>query len=217
VSGTVRLIDSHEARVRRKGDFSGVVVWLESAGGAPLAGGARRMSIVQKDKRFTPHILAIPVGSTVEFPNFDPIFHNAFSNFAGQPFDVGLYAPGTSQKVHFVREGVVRVFCNIHPQMSAVIVVAPTPYLGISAKSGQFTLDNVLPGTYRLRVFHERSSEATLKALERRLTVEEAATQLGSLIVSESGYIETPHKNKYGQEYPPVIEDRAIYPPGKNP
>jgi plastocyanin len=217
VSGTVRLVDSQDPKVRRKGDFSGVVVWLESGGPQPLESKPRRVQIIQRDKRFTPHIIAVPVGSTVEFPNLDPIFHNAFSNFSGQPFDVGLYAPGSSQKVHFVREGAVRVFCNIHPTMSAVIVVAPTPYLAISAKNGQFSIENVEPGTYRLRVFHERSSEPTLRALERRLLVEESVTHLGSLIVSESGYIEVPHKNKYGQDYPPVIEDRATYPPGKNP
>jgi plastocyanin len=192
-------------------------VWLESAALQPLDARPRRVYVTQKDKRFTPHIVAVPVGSFVEFPNFDPFFHNAFSNFSGQPFDVGLYAPGTSRKVQFVREGVVRVFCNIHPTMSAVIVVAQTPYMAISAKNGQFSIENVAPGAYRLRVFHERSSEPTLRALERRITVDESATQLGSLIVSESGYIEVPHKNKYGQDYPPPIEDRATYPPGQKP
>ena len=70
--------------------------------------------MVQKDKTFTPHVLAIPVGATVEFPNFDPIFHNAFSNYDGKTFDLGLYAPGTSKSVVFSRPGIVRVFCNIH-------------------------------------------------------------------------------------------------------
>jgi plastocyanin len=217
VAGTVRLVDSQDPKVRRKGDFSGVVVWLESSGPQPLESRPRKLQVIQRDKKFTPHIVAIPAGSTVEFPNLDPIFHNAFSNFSGQPFDVGLYAPGTSQKVRFVREGVVRVFCNIHPSMSAVIVVVPTPYLAISAKNGQFSIENVAPGTYRMRMFHERSSEPTLRALERRLLVEGAVTQIGSVTVSESGYIVVPHKNKFGQDYPPVIEDRATYPAAKNP
>ena len=217
LSGTVQLVDSRDANVRRKSDYSGVVVWIEPVGGPQTAVGARRVKVVQRAKRFVPHITAIPVGATVDFPNLDPIFHNAFSNFAGQPFDVGLYAPGTSQKVHFVREGVVRVFCNIHPTMSAVIVVAPTPYIAISAKGGEFSIQGVEPGEYRMRVFHERASEQTLRALERTITVIGSAVKLPTITVSESGYIEAPHKNKYGKDYPPVIEDRAMYPAGRNP
>jgi plastocyanin len=217
VSGTVQLADSRDPNVRRKSDYSGVVVWLERVSAPQPAAGARTVKVVQKAKRFVPHLTAIPVGATVDFPNLDPIFHNAFSNFAGQPFDVGLYPPGTSQKVHFVREGVVRVFCNIHPTMSAVIVVAPTPYIAISAKDGEFSIQGVEPGEYRMRVFHERASDQTLRGLERRITVDRSAVKLPAITVSESGYIEAPHKNKYGRDYPPVIEDRAMYPAGRNP
>ena len=85
--------------VRKHKDYSGVVLWLEPVGPrAPPARRPKHVQMKQKDKRFMPHVLAIPVGSTVDFPNLDPIFHNAFSNFSGQPFDVGLYPPGTSQE-----------------------------------------------------------------------------------------------------------------------
>jgi plastocyanin len=217
VSGTMQLVDSRDANVRRKSDYSGVVVWMERASAPQPASAARTVKIVQKGKRFIPHVMAIPVGATVDFPNQDLIFHSAFSNFAGQHFDVGLYAPGTSQRVHFVREGVVRVFCNIHPTMSAVIVVTPTPYIAVSGKAGAFSIPGVEPGEYRLRVFHERASDQTLRALERKITVEGPGVTLPLITVSESGYIEAPHKNKYGKDYPPVIEDRAIYPAGRNP
>ena len=217
VSGTVQLVDSRDAKVRRKSDYSGVVVWMERAGAPQPEASAKTVKIVQKAKRFVPHVTAIPVGATVDFPNLDLIYHNAFSNFAGQPFDVGLYPPGTSQKVRFVREGVVRVFCNIHPTMSAVIVVAPTPYIAVSAKGGEFSIPGVEPGEYRVRVFHERASEQTLRALERKVTVDRAPVTLPPIAVSEIGYIEAPHKNKYGKDYPPVIEDRATYPAGRNP
>ena len=170
---------------------------MERVGGPQPAASARTVRIMQKSKRFIPHITAIPVGATVDFPNLDPIFHNAFSNFAGQPFDVGLYPPGASQRVRFVRPGVVRVFCNIHPTMSAVIVVAPTSYIGVSAKAGEFSIQNVELGEYLLRVFHERASEQTLRALERKVLVERSPVTLPHH-VSESGYIEAPHKNKYG-------------------
>src|SRR5882724_10989717 len=154
VGGSVRLVDSRDANVRRKSDYSGVVVWLERVGTPPGASKGRTVKIVQKQKRFVPHVVAVQVGSTVEFPNADPIFHNAFSNFAGQPFDVGLYPPGATQKVHFVRDGIVRGFCNIHPTMSAVIVVVRSPYIGISNKQGAFSCGGVEPGEYRVHVFH---------------------------------------------------------------
>jgi plastocyanin len=211
VSGSVQLADSRDPNVRRKSDYSGVVLWLERSGGPLPALQPQTATIVQRQKRFSPHVIAVPAGTTVEFPNRDPIFHNAFSNFAGQPFDVGLYPPGTSQKVRFQRAGVVRVFCNIHPTMSAVIVVTPTPYNAITNKAGDFSIVGVQPGSYRLRVFHERASEQTLQALERTVTVDQPDVQLAKLSISESGFIETPHKNKYGRDYPPVIEDHATY------
>lgn len=217
VGGSVQVVDSRDPNVRRKSDYSGVVLWLERPGPPPPAPSTRTVRIIQKQKRFVPHVIAIPVGATVDFPNLDPIFHNAFSNFAGQPFDVGLYPPGTSQRVHFVREGVVRVFCNIHPTMSAVIVVAPTPYIAVSTRGGEFSIQGVEPGEYRMRVFHERSSEQRLRELEKRVTVDRPVVTLPPIVVSESGYIEVPHKDKYGKDYPPVIEDRAMYPAGRNP
>ena len=100
VSGRVELRDSQDAAVRKHMDFSGVVVWLEPVSGSlppALPGVTARM--IQKDKTFTPHVLAIRTGTSVDFPNFDPIFHNAFSNYNGKNFDVGLYPPGTSQRV----------------------------------------------------------------------------------------------------------------------
>jgi hypothetical protein len=166
----------------------------------------------QRDKRFEPHVLAIQEGTTVDFPNFDPIFHNAFSNFSGQPFDVGLYPPGTTRKVKFRREGVVRVFCNIHPTMSAVIVVLNTPYSAVSLANGKFTIDSVPDGDYRLSVFHERSTADTLKALSRTVRVIADSVTLPEIAVSEVGYLEVPHKNKYGKDYPAVIEDTPVYP-----
>ena len=216
VSGRVALEDSREPEVRKKKDYSGVAVWLEKSGGAAPAPSPVTVRMLQKKKTFTPHVLAIPVGSTVEFPNLDPIFHNAFSNFAGQPFDVGLYAPGRTEKVRFRREGVVRVFCNIHPTMSAVILVVSSPWVAVSGRDGAFSIDGVPEGDYRLRVFHERATPQTLDQVERRISVNSGVQDLGVLAISESGYIQTPHKNKYGKEYPAVIEDRPLY-TGKRP
>jgi hypothetical protein len=165
----------------------------------------------QKNKTFSPHVLAIEVGGSVRFPNEDPIFHNAFSNFNGQIFDVGLYKPGSSRAVPFRSQGIVRVFCNIHPQMSAVIAVLPTPYFAVSDRSGAFEIDNVPAGDYEVHVFHERASPETLDKLVRRISVETARLELPPLTISESGYLPAPHLNKYDKQYPPVI-DQPAYP-----
>ncbi|MCU1338233.1 MAG: hypothetical protein JWO19_3814 [Bryobacterales bacterium] len=220
VVGRVELRDSQDAAVRKHMDFSGVVVWLEPVNGSlgsspgssipPPAGAVARM--VQKDKTFTPHVLPIRVGTSVDFPNFDPIFHNAFSNYNGQLFDVGLYPPGTSRRVRFARPGVVRVFCNIHATMSAVIVVLNTPYFEATQKNGNFQLHDVPPGEYSLRFFHERATQTTLDSITRRITVPESSVTLPAIGISESGYIVIPHHNKYGHDYTDPPDDNGVYP-----
>ena len=141
----------------------------------------------QKDRHFTPHVLAIPVGSTVDFPNLDPIYHNAFSNFSGQPFDTGLYPPGTTQVADVQDAGIVRVFCNIHPTMSAIIAVLPTPWYAATPASGKFTIANVPAGDYDLHIFHERSLPEVLQFLERTITVPESGLTLPLISISETG------------------------------
>jgi plastocyanin len=213
VTGKVELRDSREPAVRNRHDYSGVVISLTPVGtDAAWVPQQKHAVILQKDKTFSPHVLAIPVGTFVDFPNRDPIFHNAFSSYSGQIFDVGLYPPGTSRSVRFTREGVVRVFCNIHSSMSAMIVVLATPYFAVSGRDGSFALPDVPPGEFTLRVVHERSSEATLQALARRITVGEEAQVLPTIDISEAGYLSIPHKNKFGQDYAPDGDDHVIYP-----
>jgi plastocyanin len=207
VSGRVELASSHDPNVRKHTDYSGVVVWLEPASETPLLPAAAvHAQMIQKNKMFLPHVLAITKGTIVDFPNFDPIFHNAFSNYNGQVFDIGLYAPGATRSIPFRREGVVRVFCNIHLSMSAVIVVLRSPYFAVSDKNGSFQITGVPAGSYRLHVFHERSTEQTLSALTHSIDVADAPLQLAPIQVSESGYLELPHKNKFGNDYPPVSD-----------
>jgi plastocyanin len=203
VHGRVEIVSSQDPDVRKHSDFSGVVVWLDPMPGpAPVPINRPRIEMTQRGKRFLPHILPIAVGTTVDFPNFDPIYHNAFSNFDGQIFDVGLYPPGTTRSVLFHREGIVRVFCNIHPTMSAVIVVLRSPYFTTSTKTGDFSIANLPSGAYRLHVFHERATQPTLDALTRTLDVTEGAAEAGVISVSETGFLLLPHKNKYGKDYP---------------
>jgi plastocyanin len=213
VIGKVELKDSHIASVRKSRDYSGVAVWLLPADGTPLphADGSKHARLIQKDKTFTPHVLAIETGTTVDFPNYDPIFHNAFSNFSGQLFDIGLYPPGSSRSFRFQRSGTVRIFCNIHPAMSAVILVVDTPYFAVSGRDGAFEIANVAPGDYQLKVFHERATESVLQALERKVTVEAGTFMLPPMSISESGYLPASHTNKYGKDYPRAPDDGVPY------
>jgi len=212
VSGRVELRDSRDPAVRNRKDFSGVVIALRPLDRAVPPAGDKHLVMLQKDKTFSPHVLAVAAGSVVDFPNADPIFHNAFSSYSGQVFDIGLYPPGTTRSLRFAREGVVRVFCNIHAAMSAVIVVVGSPYFATTKRDGAFEISDVPPGDYDLTVFHERASEATLAGLKRKVTVGPDGASLAGLMISEGGYLSIPHKNKYGHEYPPGSGDQAIYP-----
>jgi len=211
VAGSVKVVPSAKAHGRGASSSDGVVVWLEAADRKPRSVAPPVAKMIQQKKQFIPHLLAIPVGTVVEFPNLDPIFHNAFSNIDGQPFDIGLYPPGGTRRVLFHRVGIVRIFCNIHQSMSAVIVVAPTPWIAISDRNGSFALDGVEPGQYTLHFFYERATQQTLDALTRKVEVADATVTLPVIRVSESGYIQMPHKNKYGQEYGPAPDGVTAY------
>jgi len=206
VGGQVELTNSRDPAVRKLKDYSGVVLWLTPAGSPAPPLTPRRVTMAQDNKRFVPHVLAISVGSTVDFPNHDAIFHNAFSNFSGQPFDVGLYPPKTTQSVTFTHAGIVRVFCNIHATMSAIIAVLSTPWYTVTPADGRFAIANVPPGEYGLNIFHERALPDNLRFLERRITVPEGGLTLPLISISETNYIPAPHFNKYGQPYPPNTE-----------
>lgn len=213
VLGRVELRDSKDPAVRKGRDYSGVVVWLEPM--PPLLTPTRRdlkARVDQRNKTFLPHVLAVEAGTRVDFPNSDPIFHNAFSNYNGEIFDIGLYPPGKSRSVRFSTPGVVRVFCNIHPEMSAVILVLASPYYSTTKRDGTFRIENVPAGEYRLHVFHERATEETLSALGRVIRVGEEAQTTAPIAISESGYLAIPHKNKYGHDYHPTSDQGGMYP-----
>jgi len=211
VQGQVQLINSHDPKADKKKDFAGVVVWLKPDDDSSMRLTRKHAEILQKDKKFTPHILAISAGTAVDFPNADPIFHNAFSNFEGQVFDIGLYPPGSSRSVRFDRPGIVRVFCNIHPSMSAIIVVVDSPYFTETDSDGNFLFSNVRSGSYQLHFFHERATAEILDNLVRGVSVDERASQLAAVTMSEAGYLPVGHKNKYGLDYAPGAEDQPSY------
>jgi plastocyanin len=209
ISGRISLIDSNGSGNRK--DFSDAVVWLVPVGDSDVRLPHRRVEMLQKDKRFSPHVLVITTGTTVDFPNLDPIFHNAFSNYDGQVFDVALYPPGSSRAVRFDRPGIVRVFCNIHPSMSAIIVVLDSSYFGVTTRDGQFSIPNVPSGTYEIHFFHERATQQVLDRLTHKMFVSNDDQVLPDVTISEAGYLPVAHKNKYGRDYPPTSEDSPKY------
>jgi plastocyanin len=196
-------------------DASKLVVWLTPVGSTRAASPAPQQSsqipqLVQKDKSFQPSLVVIPAGGKVEFPNHDPFFHNVFSLFDGKRFDLGLYESGTTRFVEFDKPGISFIFCNIHPQMSAVVIALNTPYYGISDRHGDINVNGVAPGRYQLHVFHPSVSPEMLRAAEREITVTPTDTFLGTFSLAESNY-ELAHKNKYGRDYDPPDPDSPAY------
>ena len=210
VAGRVELIDSRDKAVQRRQDFSGVVVSLQPLNGASPPPAAARVTMLQKEKRFQPHVLAIRAGTVVDFPNLDPIFHNAFSNYSGQIFDIGLYKPGSSRAVTFSKPGIVRVFCNIHPNMSAVIAVMESPWFSVTGHDGSFRIPHVPPGEYRMELFHERATPEQLDRLARTLKIGAEDINAGLLSISESGFLPAPHLNKHGKPYSPQTDNYKV-------
>src|SRR5882757_7724831 len=150
---------------------SKVVVWLTPLGTTPIPPPPPQTSpipqLVQKDKSFQPSLLVIQAGGQVEFPNHDPFFHNVFSLFDGKRFDLGLYESGTTQFVKFDKPGISFIFCNIHAQMSAVVIALNTPYYAISDGRGELSIPNVPPGRYELQIFHTSVAPDALRAMSR--------------------------------------------------
>ncbi len=192
---------------------SKAVVWLTPIG-APLdpphQDASQIPQLVQKNKSFHPSLLVIPVGGKVEFPNHDPFFHNVFSLFEGKRFDLGLYESGTTRFVQFDKPGVSFIFCNIHEQMSAVVIALATPYYAISDARGDVSIPNVPPGRYQLQFFHSSVAPDALHALTREITIAPGETSLGSFTLTATD-VTVAHKNKYGRDYDRPSPDSPAY------
>ncbi len=195
---------------------SPVVLWLTSvsdppssaeASAAPRAG----FRLVQKHKRFDPHILVVPVGATVQFPNLDPFFHNVFSLFNGKRFDLGLYEAGSTRSMRFDRPGISYIFCNIHPEMSAVIVVLKTPYYGMSNAAGEIRIPDVPPGRYSLEIWQEAAEPEGLKKFRREVNVSIDHSFLGAFHLRATARTTVVHKNKYGRDYDDPASPNPLY------
>lgn len=194
-------------------DASQAVVWLTPLGASvepPPQKPSEIPKLIQKNKTFHPSLLVIPVGGKVEFPNHDPFFHNVFSLFEGKRFDLGLYESGTTRFVQFDQPGISFIFCNIHAEMSAVVIALTTPYYAVSDARGDLRIPDVPPGRYDLQVFHSAVAPDELRALSREITVAHGDTSLGTFSLSESD-VELAHKNKYDRDYDRPDPDSPAY------
>jgi plastocyanin len=199
---TARLAVAPRATSRKAEKTPPAVIWL-SPWHSQVAPSSTpgNFTLMQKNKMFSPHLLIVPVGSSVSFPNADPFFHNVFSLFDGRRFDLGLYEAGSTRSVVFSREGVSYIFCNIHSEMSAVVISLATPLYGLADPQGAFHVKDVPDGDYDLHVWIEGQKQGALDQLTRRVHVAGEAVDLGEIRFDHPE--EAQHLNKFGRSYEP--------------
>jgi len=176
------------------------LVWLEPSPGTRAAKRPpAAFTMTTRGKALLPHVMAIPLGSTVTFPNEDPISHNLFSLSSASSFDLGLYRTGAGKAHTFTAPGVVNVYCNVHPNMSAVIQVMATPFYGFADGAGNFSLTDVSPGKYEIVAWNEQGGVA------HGGTVEVPASGMANLAltIDSRNYRVAGHSNKEGKPYEP--------------
>jgi len=200
VSGVVTIAERPGVRTS---DLNDVVIWLEPLDAAGRPGGAATVPIVMSERRYTPKVRLVSVGSTVEFPNQDPFRHNVFSKAGPTEFDLGLYDRGEVRRVRVAAPGVYPIFCNIHARMVAFVVAAPTAWSAQAEASGRFAIPGVPAGRYRLRTWHNRGGEQT-----REVEVPAEGLSNVSIALDARTYRFVQHRNKFGKPYPPDGPDR---------
>jgi plastocyanin len=199
-------VRAHLAVSQAQGKPSSVhaVLWLQPRLGtvvAPKFKSSGSNTLLQKDRMFTPHLLVVPVGAIVHFPNADPYYHNVFSLFNGRRFDLGLYEAGSKKDVSFDHEGVSYIFCNIHPEMSAVVLALSTPLYSVADKSNTFLISGVPAGEYQVHIWMEGASQSAMEKLNRTVHVSSDNINLGDLHIALPLASNPAHENKFGQDY----------------
>ncbi|MBV9339324.1 MAG: hypothetical protein JO159_00355 [Acidobacteria bacterium] len=211
VKARIKIIE--EEHQKPSAHDENAVLWLNPLGAQTAPGQHRSpagpLRLTQHNKSFVPHLLVVPVGAVVEFPNRDPFFHNVFSLFEGKRFDLGLYEAGTTRNVSFDRQGISYIFCNIHAEMSAVVIALDTPYYGISGRNGEVVVPNVPTGRYSMHLWYETALPATLNRITREINVAPDNPTLGVLEIPAATV--NAHKNKYGMDYEPPAPNSPAY------
>lgn len=192
VTGTISFLTKRGQRPI----INETLVWLEPMGARAPRRAAESVQMTTRNKTLIPHVIAIPAGSTVSFPNQDPISHNLFSLSSGNSFDLGLYRRGPGKSEKFEAPGIVNVYCNVHPNMSAVIHVMATPYYGFADANGRYAFE-VPPGRYRVIAWNEQggTTETVADVGPAGLPAPLALT------IDSRNYRVTEHLNKIGKPY----------------
>lgn len=190
VSGTVTLLE-RDGKVPE--GVAQTVIWLE---GRSARGEREAAEIATENKQLIPRITIVPGGSTVTFPNHDPFNHNVFSRSEAATFDLGSYRRGESRSVTFTKPGIVPVFCDVHAQMSAFVIVTNTPFFAQSEGDGRFRLAGVPPGAYTLHAWHERAAP-----FEVPIEVGADGSATVAVTLDARGYRFVQHLDKHGESY----------------
>jgi len=177
-------------------DLGDAVVYLEGAATPATAAAPVTVEIAITDKVYAPHVVVVPVGSTVRFPNHDPFNHNVFSLSEPNTFDLGLYGRGEAKSWTFQHPGLARIYCNVHPRMVAYVHVMASRLYAQPGQDGSFTIENVPAGRHRLHVWHERIPTEVVKE------VTAGANADLQIALNARGYKWQPHRNKFGRNYP---------------
>ena len=178
---------------KRAQDQDDAIVWVEGPKTRTRPTGA---TVNMQGKAFLPRVSVVTVGGKVEFPNQDAIFHNVFSVSGENRFDLELYKKPKSAFKVFEHPGVVRIYCNIHPQMSGYVLVRDNPFWARVSADGSFTIPDVPAGSWVVKAWHERSGESA-----QTVEVPQTGAALASFSLDASKYKRAPHKNKFGKDY----------------
>lgn len=200
VSGRVTL---QERPGEQTTDLGNTIIYLVPTDSARPRTRPARTSIAMNGRAFVPRVRVVTPGSRVDFPNQDPFSHNIFSTTRGAVFDLGLYPAGRSMDALFRRAGAFPVYCNIHPRMTAFVIVTPTPYFTLSGNDGRWTIAGVPAGRYQVRIWHERAPEATQDIEVGAVGRTGVDAQLDA-----RGFRFAQHKNKFGRAYDRTGRDR---------
>ncbi len=179
-------------------DASNAIVWIEGVH-ASGAGAATQGEMRSEQKRFAPRSIVVRKNGTVQFPNADAIYHNVFSVSGVNRFDLGLYRSGVSKEKKFEDPGLVRVYCNIHPQMVGFVMVVDSDFAAVTGPGGSFRFADVPPGAHVVKVWHEEAEETQATPV----TVQAGPGSPLTIRLDVTNYKPLPHRNKYGKDYPP--------------
>jgi plastocyanin len=200
LQGPVRLRDKDG---RFRATLKDAVALLEPLDAPLPVGPSKAVAIRTLGKRFIPRVSLATPGTEVTFPNLDHILHNVFSVTQGNRFDTGHYSPGDAPRVTVVNPGLVKLYCNVHHQMNAFLWVVTTPYAQLLEGKSGLSFDQVPPGNYRLRLWHPEAGEKTW-AVKVGAGLTQGAWDLDASLPALE-----PHKNKFGRDYAPLVDDRS--------